>query len=264
MSDESRLKQVTALFEAVGLRLDKLEQAYAGEDPASVLDLQFTRLGERLAKLEGRLTIQPTSAAAYTSSSPPPLPDNESETYKRLYQDLVSRCAKSFRFVRVAGPYYEESLEFRARRLSAESTDQLCKTMVMENTRVSEHSSDPRLSKYFLVLVQYTAAIDAEKLKVFVHKIANEATSLSKSKINMRMTSDDVAQSLTGYGHNAVTPLCSNTKLPIIMSDRITKLSGMFFMGAGEVDLKVGMLPSEFLKAYQDGPIYVVDCTNKP
>lgn len=83
----------------------------------------------------------------------------------------MNRGARNFRFVRVAGPYYEESLEFRAKRLNADSTEQLCKTMVMENTRVPEHSSDPRQSKYFLVLVQYTAAIDAEKLKVFVHKV---------------------------------------------------------------------------------------------
>lgn len=90
---------------------------------------------------------------------------------------------------------------------------------------------------------------------------ANEVSHLSKSKINMRMTSDDVAKELTGYGHNAVTPLCSRKKLPIIMSDRITQLDDIFFMGAGEVDLKVGMPASEFLAAYHDGPVFVVDCT---
>lgn len=78
----------------------------------------------------------------------------------------------------------------------------------------------------------------------------------------MRMTSDDVAKELTGYSHNAVTPLCSNTELPIIMSDRIPKLSGMFYMGAGEVDLKVGMPAAEFLAAYKDAPVWVVDCTS--
>ena len=93
-------------------------------------------------------------------------------------------------------------------------------------------------------------------------QIANEVSSLSKSKINMRMTPDDVAKDLTGYGHNAVTPLCSKTKLPIIMSDRINKLRGPFFMGAGEVDLKVGMPAIEFLEAYKDGPVFVVDCTH--
>lgn len=93
-------------------------------------------------------------------------------------------------------------------------------------------------------------------------QIANEVSTLSKSKINMRMTSDDVAQELTGYGHNAVTPLCSKTPLPIIMSDRIQQLKDIFFMGAGEVDLKVGMPASEFLSAYRDAPIFVVDCTS--
>lgn len=105
------------------------------------------------------------------SAVAPALPKDESDTYKRLHQDLVERGATKFRFVRVTGPYYEEPLEFRAQRLSARSTDQLCKTMVMENTKVTEHCSDPRLSKFFLVLVQYTAAIDAEKVKAFVHKV---------------------------------------------------------------------------------------------
>jgi prolyl-tRNA editing enzyme YbaK/EbsC (Cys-tRNA(Pro) deacylase) len=78
----------------------------------------------------------------------------------------------------------------------------------------------------------------------------------------MRMVDDRVAQELTGYGHNAVTPICSKTHLPILMSHKIAELSGHFFLGAGEVDLKVGLRADEFVRAYYDAPVYVVDCTH--
>lgn len=49
------------------------------------------------------------------------------------------------------------------------------------------------------------------------------------------------------------------TRLPIIMSHRIHELDPQFFwLGAGEVDLKVGMPVSQFLEAYK--PL-VIDCS---
>jgi prolyl-tRNA editing enzyme YbaK/EbsC (Cys-tRNA(Pro) deacylase) len=94
-------------------------------------------------------------------------------------------------------------------------------------------------------------------------QIANEVTVLSKSKINMRMVSEQVAQEMTGFGRNAVTPVGSATRIPIIMSHKITELSGLFFLGAGEVDLKVGMPAADFIRGFADAPVYVVDCTKE-
>lgn len=103
-----------------------------------------------------------------------PVPEGESAVYKKLHAELVQRRVPGFRFHRVPGPYYEKPLEFRAERLKAPSVDHLCKTMVMENTRAPEELlsiNDPRASKYFMVLVQYTASIDTAKLGQFVHKV---------------------------------------------------------------------------------------------
>jgi hypothetical protein len=103
-----------------------------------------------------------------------PVPEGESQVYKRLHKEISDRGVKDFRLVRVPGPYYEKPLEYRAERLKAASKHHLCKTMVMENTRLPEEladAKDPRLSKYFLVLVQYTASIHAEKLRAFVHQV---------------------------------------------------------------------------------------------
>ena len=113
------------------------------------------------------------------------------------------------------------------------------------------------------VLVQYAATIDAGKLKSFVHQLAQESSKpLPRSKINIRMVPEATSHELTGYGHNAVTPICSATRIPILMSDRITQLTGHFFLGAGEVDLKVGMPAAEFVRAFVDVPVFVVDCTS--
>lgn len=103
-----------------------------------------------------------------------PAPEGESAVYKKLHADLIKRGVCSFRFHRVPGPYYDKPIELRAQRLNAPSVDHLCKTMVMENTRAPEELlsiDDPRASKYFMVLVQYTSSIDAGKLGQFVHKV---------------------------------------------------------------------------------------------
>jgi hypothetical protein len=86
----------------------------------------------------------------------------------------VSRGCRTFRFARVPGPYYDKPLDFRAQRVGAASVEHMCKTMVMENTRAPKDvvdCSEPNLSKYYMVLVQYCANIDAEKLKGFILQV---------------------------------------------------------------------------------------------
>ena len=63
----------------------------------------------------------------------------------------------------------------------------------------------------------------------------------------------------TGFGHNAVTPIGMQAPLPIIMSHHIQTVSnGWFWMGGGEVDLKLGLPVDAFVQAYR--PL-VLDCT---
>jgi prolyl-tRNA editing enzyme YbaK/EbsC (Cys-tRNA(Pro) deacylase) len=93
-------------------------------------------------------------------------------------------------------------------------------------------------------------------------QVANEVGKLPKSKMNMRMVADEVTAELTGYGHNSVTPICSATRMPIVMSDKIAALDGPFFLGAGETDLKVSMPASAFLEGFKDAPVYVVNISS--
>ena len=159
-------------------------------------------------------------------------------------------------FIRAPPEYYDRPLEFRQGIVGAASVHHLCKSIVMENTRV-ESSEDPSIRKYWLILVQYTAKLHSDKLRNFVQK-AHDGK-LSKKQINMRLCPEDVSNELTGFEHNGVSPIAIKTRLPIIMSHKIAELQpDVFWLGAGEVDLKVGTSAAEFVKAYEP---YVVDCT---
>lgn len=75
----------------------------------------------------------------------------------------------------------------------------------------------------------------------------------------MRLCPEAVSDELSGFEHNAVSPIGIKTRLPIIMSHRIAQLNPDFFwLGAGEVDLKVGLSAAEFVEKYHP---HVVDCT---
>lgn len=129
------------------------------------------------------------------------------------------------------------------------SDDHLCKTVVFENRawrRIpgQEDELDPRNSRFYLVIVQYTAAANTGKLLDFVRSLTEN--SLPKKSYNFRLAGDAVE--LTGYGHNEVAPVGTTKKIPIIISAAITKLvPPMFYAGAGHRDWKLALPVDEFL-----------------
>ncbi|KAK9916115.1 hypothetical protein WJX75_008808 [Coccomyxa subellipsoidea] len=131
----------------------------------------------------------------------------------------------------------------------------------MENTKVEEDIAG--CPKYCCVIVQYAARLHAEKLKRLMHKQhKEEGGSLGIKNFNMRLAPEDVSNRLTGFEHNAVTPIGSATPdMPIYLSHRIAELKStesFMWIGAGETDLKVGFYVQNFIEAYKP---MVVDCT---
>ncbi len=105
--------------------------------------------------------------------------------------------------------------------------------------------------------MQYAAKLHTEKLKRALVKLS-EGTLRSKL-VNLRLAPEAASTQLTGFGHNAVTPVGMQTPLPIIMSHHIQDVPhGWFWMGGGEVDLKLGMPVADFVDVHQ--PL-VLDCT---
>ena len=183
----------------------------------------------------------------------------DSPVQRKLQQELLNKGLANHRFVRAPPDYYANPLEYRLGVVGAASVHHLCKSIVMENTRVQP--DEPGVIKYWLVIVQYTAKLHSDKLRTFVQSAhSGGGAPLSKSRINMRLCPEDVSATLTGYVNNAVSPIGLATSLPIIMSHRIAALApdDQFWLGAGEVDLKVGLSAADFVKAYAP---HVVDCT---
>ncbi|GAX80352.1 hypothetical protein CEUSTIGMA_g7791.t1 [Chlamydomonas eustigma] len=245
-------------FDCVVSRAFKLEQF------VKVIQ-KFDHVITRLSHLEMRLQSLhvcggSTHIKNHDEADGATITSGASSTQNRLELELKNNKCSSFRFVRAPPDYYAQALEYRMRCVGASSVNHLCKSMIMENTRAHpsvDGWSNPLNSKYYVVIVQYTARLHTEKLKNFVYKLSEGK--IGKQYFNMRLAPSDVSDTLSGFVHNAVTPIGMATPLPIILSHRIPALQpDFFFLGGGEVDLKLGLLASQFIKAY--APM-IADCT---
>ncbi|CAH2078873.1 unnamed protein product [Thlaspi arvense] len=195
-----------------------------------------------------------------SSASSPSLPDDESETVSRLSAILRSGGVKDFCFKRVASDYYDWSLESRRDVLGASSVDHLCKSIVLVNTQASSNildCSDRNNSKYYVVVVQYSARLNADAVKNFLYSL-NEGK-IPKKRFNLRLAPEETSNILTGFERNAVTCIGMKTNIPVILDEAITKLRPDFFwLGGGEIDLKLGVRTSEFLDIVKP---FIVPCS---
>jgi hypothetical protein len=179
------------------------------------------------------------------------------------------------RFYRVRASYYDESLEARRDMLGLPSTTHLFKAVVMENTarRAQDettgrtHLANPR---FVAVLTSYTEKLHKESLAralrevhVAVTQRANtEAAAtgsaepprpfLPNKAFNLRLAEESVAVGLTGYTHNAMTPLglaASPDELVLLLSDTALRLQGgSVAFGGGEIDVKWRTSVREFVQ----------------
>ncbi|CAN8324795.1 unnamed protein product [Cochlearia groenlandica] len=226
------------------------------EAEAAAAELERLQIGilRRISYLENSLLPQ-------SSSHPSPsLLDDESETVSRLSVILRSGGVSDFCFKRVAVDYYDWSLDSRREVLGASSIDHLCKSIVLVNTQASSDvldCTDRKNSKYYVVVVQYTARFNADAVKNFLYSL-NEGK-IPKKRFNLRLAPEETSIKLTGFEHNAVTCVGMKTDIPVILDEAITKLKPDFFwLGGGETDLKLGIRTSEFLDFVKP---FVVSCS---
>lgn len=269
---------VAARFQAVHSRLDALEAALKGD--CSSVAASKNKSFKKTIEVRNGETSTSTLCIPSTSASP------ASETQRRLTEELLAQGISSdrFAFTRVPGDYYDGSLEYRRECLQAASLSRLCKTLLMENTKARKFNEreevknaagliTPRqraaLSEHFLVIVQYdNARFDAEKLK---KELVSRADGFAPAKaFNLRLAKDGVAEAMTGFVPGAVTPvgaLCgllgsrgqvvlreregkgTATEIPVVLSSRVSRLPE-FWMGGGEVDLKLCLSTEDFIRAY--------------
>ncbi|XP_010440145.1 PREDICTED: uncharacterized protein LOC104723467 [Camelina sativa] len=218
---------------------------------AADLERLQTDILRRISLLESNVLPQAPS---------PSLPVDENETVARLSSILRSGGINDFCFKRVARDYYDWPLESRRDVLGASSVDHLCKSIVLVNTQASSDivdCSDRNNSKYYVVVVQYTARFNAEAVKQFLYSL-NEGK-IPKKRFNLRLAPEETSIKLTGFEHNAVTCIGMKTNIPVILDEAIAKLKPDFFwLGGGEIDLKLGVRTSEFLEFVKP---FIVPCS---
>lgn len=84
--------------------------------------------------------------------------DNISETEKRLKSELILRNIQNSKFIRVPNDYYDKDLTYRCECLNALSKNQLCKTLLMENTKINDKIND--IEKYFMIIMQVSNSVN--------------------------------------------------------------------------------------------------------
>ncbi|OAY75720.1 hypothetical protein ACMD2_09800 [Ananas comosus] len=231
------------------------------------LEALQTRILERIAHLELSLHAHRLSPLSLSSGDGAVTGGGGGDgggggfsTESRLSAVLFAGGVRDFSFKRVPSDYYDRSLEERRDILGAPSIDHLCKSIVLVNTQApasvtdcSNHSN----SKYYIVVIQYKARLNAENIKNFIYTLNDRQ--IPKKKFNFRLAPEEESVALTGYVHNAVTCIGMKTNIPVILDEAIAKLEPNFFwLGGGEVDLKLGIRTPQFINAVNP---FVVSCS---
>lgn len=162
---------------------------------------------------------------------------------------------KRMQFVRCADDYYTWTLEKRRRYLNAPSTSHLCKSIVMCNTYWTSSDDadelDPFNSRYYCCIVSYDTKLSASDLMRIIKDINKAAgrTPPTNKALHFRLAEDCIG--VTGFPPNGVTPVGMTTPMPIVLDKKLTTLEPpMFWMGGGEVSLKLSVDTQEFISCF--------------
>ncbi|KAJ3368008.1 hypothetical protein HDU91_000912 [Kappamyces sp. JEL0680] len=154
------------------------------------------------------------------------------------------------KLVEVESDYYDWELAARADRLQASSVDQLCKTLLFENTRwkplqgqdEGDHLNSQH-PKYVLVCIQYTDKLSTKLLNSKMREIQQHAH--GAKFFNMRVAPEEAGGR---HSSNGVTPVGRlNQDLMVVVTERISKLD-VFYLGAGHVDWKLSCDVQQFIQ----------------
>ncbi|KVH91947.1 uncharacterized protein LOC112529580 [Cynara cardunculus var. scolymus] len=223
---------------------------------------ELTELERLQAQILNRIAKLELSILSPSNNSPNnDLPTiTTTTTEARLSAVLVDGGVKDFSFKRVPSDYYDWSFESRRDILGAASIHHLCKSIVLVNTQAASNitdCSDRQNSKYYVVVVQYTARFSAEAVKNFLYSLNNGK--IPKKRFNLRLAPEEISHKLTGYEHNGVTCVGMKTDIPVILDEAIVKLRPDFFwLGGGDIDLKLGINTSEFINFAKP---FIVNCS---
>lgn len=219
------------------------------ESSITALEERFATIQKEISKLfEVLCSSSVSTAVSPTRDSWPNLEPCSQDTPEvaQVRQWCKDNKVFSATLAWVPSDYYSHSLQWRRDILKADSINNLCKTVLLENTHcVNQDCSDPRNSRYYMILFQYVERINTESVMRVV-KSWNEG--LGKKKFNFRVAPSADSEKLTGFMHGGVVPFCNNILIPVIMSSSIVSISPSYiWIGAGHVDCKLRVDIHEFI-----------------
>ena len=181
----------------------------------------------RVVKLERKLSVDPA---------------------QRVKDCLLRQEVYLAKLMRVPSDYYEQPLEKRAQILNSKPS-QLCKSIVFQNGACPhDRCDDISDSKYLCVVVMYERKFNAERLKDYIWNLRPSSERLPRKRFNFQLAPSEVSDLLTGFSHNAVCPFGLISSIPVIICSTCME-SPYLWMGGGEVDLKLGIASSDFVRA---------------
>ena len=174
----------------------------------------------------------------------------------KLINYFISNCIYSYNIIKTKN-YYSKTLEQRQNIINATTTDVMCKTIILENKNFDETQESKYYKRYYMCIVQYTNEFNAEKiaklLRIRQNKNCKE-NQLSKKYFHFRLSKEEVAFDMSGYYFNCITPyLMKCEEIEILFPLNLTKIYPYYFwLGGGEVELKVGLSINDFYRLYGD------------
>ena len=135
------------------------------------------------------------------------------ESMRRARGEVESLGLYSSRWVWVPELYYTWPLEKRAATLKAPTTAHLCKSLLLENKKVTDETYDFLTNPRFaMVILQYEAELSTDSLSKSIRKLRPVEDRLDPSNFDWRVAEPKDNDRITGYQFNSVTPLVSEVE----------------------------------------------------
>ncbi|KAK1942193.1 hypothetical protein P3T76_006515 [Phytophthora citrophthora] len=172
------------------------------------------------------------------------------EGVTRVKQHLKREKLASAALKTAPSDYYSWTLAQRAKLLGC-TVPHLCKSIIVENVAcINSSVEDPLNSRYYCVVLQYNAKLDAEQLRRFVRDSIPEKDRPSKKKFNFQHAPGEVSEQLTGFGHNGVSTFGMKTAIPVIVAGAVAELKPSFlWLGGGAESVKLRISVQDLVKA---------------
>ena len=132
------------------------------------------------------------------------------DSMRRARREVEALGLYSSRWVWVPEPYYTWPLTKRAQMLRAPETAHLCKSLLLENKKVTDRNHDFWLHpRFVMVVLQYDAELSTDLLTKSIRRLRPGEERMDPSDFDWRVADPEDNDRITGYQFNSVTPLVS-------------------------------------------------------